>query len=192
MKKIIIGALLGISISASSIAFASESIQALLFAVKFQFNGQGVEIGEEYKVLNYDGHAYVPIRFVAENIGAAIDYDTDNETIVIKNGPLDVMDPNYKGISVGNLILTRVGENTKVTGQLKMENMANEENMVGANLSFYNEKDEKIGEIAITSHDFGNVAKTFEAIGVGDFRAYSALKLHIGAVNGRITGGGPY
>lgn len=192
MKKIIIGAVLGFIISASSIAFASESIQALLFAVKFQFNGKGVEIGEEYKVLNYDGHTYVPIRFVAENIGAAIDYDTDNETIVIKNGPLDVTDPNYKGISVGNLILTKDGENTKVIGQLKMENMANEKNMVGANLSFYNEKDEKIGEIAITRHDFGNEAKSFEAIGVGDFRSYSAVKLHIGAVNGRITGGGPY
>ncbi|MDF2649926.1 MAG: copper amine oxidase-like protein [Paenibacillus sp.] len=192
MKKIIIGAVLGFTISASSIAFASESIQALLFAVKFQFNGQGVEIGEEYKVLNYDGHTYVPIRFVAENIGAAIDYDTDNETIVIKNGPLDIKDPNYKGISVGNLILTKDGKNTKVIGQLKMENMGNEKNMVGANLSFYNEKDEEIGEIAITRHDFSNEAKSFEAIGVGDFRAYSAVKLHIGVVNGRITGGGPY
>jgi len=32
-------------------------------------NEINTEVGE-YQVLNYNGHAYVPTRFVAENIGA--------------------------------------------------------------------------------------------------------------------------
>lgn len=191
MKKFILGTAFGIAMSASTFAFASDSIQALLFPAKFQFNGHSVEIGNDYQVLNYNGHAYVPIRFVAENIGATIDYDTDNETIFVKNGSLDLTDPNYNGITVGNLILTKDGQNTKVTGQLKMDNMGNEKNMVGANLSFYNDKGEKIGEVAINGTDFGNETKSFEATGTGDFRIYSNLKLHISAVNSRIIEGGP-
>jgi hypothetical protein len=189
MKKFILGTVFGIVISASTVAYATDSIQTLLFPAKFEFNGKNAEVGDEYKVLNYNGHAYVPIRFVAENIGAAIDYDPETEKIYVKNGNLDITDPEYNSISVGNLILTKDGENTKVTYQLKMENMGNEKNMIGANLSFYNDTAEKIGEVVITGNDFGNKTQTFEAIGTGDFRAYSTVKLHIGAVNNRIIGG---
>ncbi|OXM82520.1 hypothetical protein CF651_30515 [Paenibacillus rigui] len=114
----------------------------------------------------------------------------ETQKIFIKNKFLDLTDPNYKTISVGNLILTKDGENTKVTGQLKMENMGNEENMVGANISFYNDKGEKIGEVAVTGTNFGNKSQTFEAVGTGDFRNYSTVQLHIGAVNYRVLGGG--
>jgi hypothetical protein len=191
MKKFILGAAFGIVISASTVAYATDSIQTLLFPAKFEFNGKNAEVGNEYKVLNYNGHAYVPIRFVAENIGATIDYDPETKKIFVKNGNLDLTDPDYNGISVGNLILTKDGQNTKVTYQLKMENMGNEKNMIGANLSFYNDKAEKIGEVVINGTNFGNKTQTFEAIGTGDFRVYSTVKLHIGAVNYNIIGGGP-
>jgi hypothetical protein len=192
MKKFILGVAFGIVISASTVAYATESIQTLLFPVKFEFNGKNAEVDDVYKVLNYNGHAYVPIRFVAENIGAAIDYDPEPETIIVKNSDLDITDPTYNGgISVGNLILIKDGENTKVIYQLKMENDNNDRHMIGANLSFYNDHAEKIGEIVITGDDFSNQIQTFEAIGTGDFREYSSVKLHIGAIDGRIVGGGP-
>ncbi|WP_187274016.1 stalk domain-containing protein [Paenibacillus sp. N3.4] len=192
MKRFILGAVFGILLSATTITYASDSIKTLLFPAKFEFNGKNTELGDEYKVLNYNGHAYVPIRFVTENIGATIDYDPETEIIFVKNGNLDLSDPDWSGISVGNLILTKDGPNTKVTGHLKMEKMGNEKNMVGANLSFYkDDQTEKIGEVAITGTNFGNKTQTFEAIGEGDFRTYSTVKLHIGAVNYRITGGGP-
>ncbi|WP_312117985.1 stalk domain-containing protein [Brevibacillus reuszeri] len=35
-------------------------------------NGQNKEIGSEYTVLNNNGHAYVPVRFVAESLGLGI------------------------------------------------------------------------------------------------------------------------
>jgi hypothetical protein len=101
----------------------------------------------------------------------------------VKNRNLDLMDPDYKGISVGNLILTKVGKNTKVTGQLKINGVGNTKNMVGANLSFYNDNSEKVGEVAITGNNFGVESQIFMSEGSGDFRTYSTVNLHIGAVN---------
>ncbi|KRE45965.1 stalk domain-containing protein [Paenibacillus sp. Soil724D2] len=186
MKKFLLGLSCGFVIACSSVAVASDTIQALLFPASFEINGNTASLNNDYKVLNVDGHAYVPIRFVAENLGATIDYDADTNMIFVKNGNLTLIDPNYKGISVGNLILTKKGENTKVTGQLKMEGMGNTKNMIGANLSFYNDKSEKIGEVAISGNDFGVDAQTFVSEGLGDFRAYSTVNLHIGAINNRI------
>jgi hypothetical protein len=186
LKKFILGLILGLAIACSSVAFASGSIQALLFPTSFEINGSNIALNNDYKVLNVDGHAYVPIRFIAENLGGTIDYDAELQKIFVKNSNLDLTDPDYKGISVGNLILTKVGNNTRVTGQLRMEGVGNSKNMIGANLSFYNDKSEKIGDVAIKGNDFGVESQMFVLEGSGDFRAYSAVNLHIGAVNNNI------
>lgn len=191
MKKFILGLSLGLAIACSSVAFASGSIQAFLFPASFEINGSDIELNNDYKVLNVDGHAYVPIRFIAENLGGTIDYDVELQKIFVKNKTLDLTDPDYKGISIGNLILTKEGNNTKVTGQLKMEGVGSTKNMIGANLSFYNDKSEKIGDITINGNDFGVDSQTFVSEGSGDFRAYSAVNLHIGAVNNHIISEAP-
>lgn len=191
MKKFILGLSLGLAIACSSVAFASGSIQAFLFPASFEINGSDIELNNDYKVLNVDGHAYVPIRFIAENLGGTIDYDVELQKIFVKNKTLDLTDPDYKGISIGNLILTKEGNNTKVTGQLKMEGVGSTKNMIGASLSFYNDKSEKIGDIAINGNDFGVDSQTFVSEGSGDFRAYSAVNLHIGAVNNHIISEAP-
>ncbi|WP_261305969.1 copper amine oxidase N-terminal domain-containing protein [Paenibacillus andongensis] len=191
MKKFILGLSLGLAIACSSVAFASGSIQAFLFPASFEINGSDIELNNDYKVLNVDGHAYVPIRFIAENLGGTIDYDAESQKIFVKNKTLDLTDPDYKGISIGNLILTKEGNNTKVTGQLKMEGVGSTKNMIGASLSFYNDKSEKIGDIAINGNDFGVDSQTFVSEGSGDFRAYSAVNLHIGAVNNHIISEAP-
>jgi hypothetical protein len=191
LKKFILGLSCGLIIACSSVAFASGSIQALLFPAHFEINGSNVTLNNDYKVLNVDGHAYVPIRFVAENLGATIDYDAESQKIFVKNRNLDLKDPDYKDISVGNLILTKVGNNTKVTGQLKMEGVGSSKNIIEANLSFYNVKNEKIGEVAINGNDFGVDPQIFVSEGAGDFRDYSAVILHISVVNNLIIRGAP-
>jgi hypothetical protein len=191
LKKFILGLSCGLAIACSSVAFASGSIQALLFPASFEINGNNIGLNNDYKVLNLDGHAYVPIRFIAENLGATIDYDAESQKIFVKNRTLDLVDPDYKGITVGNLILTKDGNNTKVTGQLRMAGVGSSKNMIGANLTFYNDKSEKIGDIAINGNDFGVDSQTFVSEGSGDFRAYSAVNLHIGAVNNHIISEAP-
>jgi hypothetical protein len=191
LKKFILGLSCGLAIACSSVAFASGPIQALLFPASFEINGNNIGINNDYKILNLDGHAYVPIRFIAENLGATIDYDAESQKIFVKNRILDLIDPDYKGITVGNLILTKDGNNTKVTGQLRMAGVGSSKNMIGANLTFYNDKSEKIGDIAINGNDFGVDSQTFVSEGSGDFRAYSAVNLHIGAVNNHIISEAP-
>jgi hypothetical protein len=75
LKKFILGLSCGLAIACSSVAFASDSIQAVFFPAIFEINGSDIGLNNDYKVLNVDGHAYVPIRFIAENLGATIDYD---------------------------------------------------------------------------------------------------------------------
>jgi hypothetical protein len=87
-------------------------------------------------------------------------------------------------VTVGNLILTKDGNNTKVNGQVKVDNVSLPgTNKLGANLAFYNDKGEKIGSIGI-SGDFNEGLHTFEEIGTGDFRNYATVKLSVGYLNG--------
>jgi hypothetical protein len=129
------------------------------------------------------GHVYVPIRFVAEHLGATIDHDAELHKIFVKNSDLDLTDPEYEGISVGNLILTKAGTATKVTGQLIIAGVGSTQNMIEARLSFYNDNSKQIGEVIIKGNKFGVFAQTFVGDGVGDFRAYSAVNLQITKVN---------
>lgn len=84
MKRFILGLCCGICLSLGSAAYASESIQSLLVNVNFLFNGIKKEISSEYSVFNYQGHIYVPIRFVAESMGSTVDYEDSSHRISIK------------------------------------------------------------------------------------------------------------
>ncbi|WP_282936144.1 stalk domain-containing protein [Paenibacillus sp. RC67] len=190
-KPFVLGLCFGIVIACSSIAFASDSIQALLFPARFEINESNISLNEDYKVLNVDGHAYVPVRFVAEHLGATIDYDQEQQKIYIKNRKLDLSDPDYNEIYVGNLILTKDGSSTKVTGQLKIEGVGSTKNTVEATLAFYNDNSEKIGEVEINGNDFGVDAQTFVSEGLGDFRAFSTVNLHVGHINGHNVSAAP-
>lgn len=190
-KPFVLGLCCGLVMASSSIAFASNSIQALLFPAHFEINENNIFLNNDYKVLNVDGHAYVPIRFVSEHLGATVDYDQEQQKILVKNRALDLSDPDYNGIYVGNLILTKDGSSTKVTGQLKIEGVGNTQNAVEATLAFYNDRSDKIGEVTINGNDFGTDAHTFVTEGLGDFRAYSTVNLHVGHVNGRTVDAAP-
>lgn len=126
----------GLLFAGTSVAVASDSIQALLFPASFEINGTQMVMSKDYKVLNVDGHVYVPIRYVAVNLGATIDYDADLQKIFVKNAALNITDPDYKEISIGNLILTKAGKNTKVTGQLEMQGVGNSKNVIKGTYHF--------------------------------------------------------
>ncbi|NRF89844.1 hypothetical protein HQN89_02165 [Paenibacillus frigoriresistens] len=85
MKKFLLGLTCGIALTATTAVYASETINAYLFPVKYVFNGQSKELDKEYTTLNYNGHAYVPIRFVTENLGSIVEYDENTQTIKIND-----------------------------------------------------------------------------------------------------------
>jgi hypothetical protein len=61
----------------------AKTIQAYLFPVKLLMEGKEITMPEEYAVLNYNNHIYLPIRYVAENLQFLISYIQENNTITI-------------------------------------------------------------------------------------------------------------
>jgi hypothetical protein len=51
--------------------------------MKYFFNGHNKELSTEYTTLNYNGHAYVPVRFLAESMGATVEYHHESSAITI-------------------------------------------------------------------------------------------------------------
>jgi hypothetical protein len=90
MKKFFLGLTCGIALTATTAASASDTIQAYLFPAKIEINGQSKELPSEYKVLNYNGHAYVPIRFIGESLGLGVRYIERDNVISIMNQPTNV------------------------------------------------------------------------------------------------------
>ncbi|WNR45359.1 stalk domain-containing protein [Paenibacillus roseipurpureus] len=87
MKKFMLGLLCGIGLTASTAVLASETISAYLFPATFEINGKSKELDSEYKVLNYNNHAYVPIRFISESLGLGVRYIDRDRVISISNEP---------------------------------------------------------------------------------------------------------
>jgi hypothetical protein len=84
MKKFILGLVLGGFLSLSTAAYATNSLEVLMFPVNFLINGQQKQVDNGYTVFNYNGNAYVPIRFIAENMAAEVNYDEENKRIIIQ------------------------------------------------------------------------------------------------------------
>lgn len=59
MRKFVLGLIFGFGLSLGTLVFASNSIETLLFPVKYTFNGMDKQLDEAYVTLNYKGHAYV-------------------------------------------------------------------------------------------------------------------------------------
>jgi hypothetical protein len=189
MKKLLLGLACGVCLTVGTQAFASSTINSIIFPVKYIINDTEKALGTDYETLNYKGHVYVPIRFIAENIGATVAYEADSSSVFVKNnGTLVLKDPNVSYISISNLVLTDDGNKTTVNGLLNMDDGGN--GFVGANLSFYNVKGDKIGEVAI-SQNFNPGINHFEINGDGNFKNYNTVKLTVGATGGGIINKNP-
>lgn len=69
MRKFILGLIFGVVLAVSPMVYASDLIQVSPFPAHFFFNGKKQELPSEYTVFNFEGHAYVPIRFITESMG---------------------------------------------------------------------------------------------------------------------------
>ncbi|WJH33793.1 copper amine oxidase N-terminal domain-containing protein [Paenibacillus sp. CC-CFT747] len=84
MKKLMIGFACGVLVSLATTAVASSSLVTTLFPLHFTFNGQSKEPDTDSAILNYNGHAYVPVRFIAENMGGLVGYHHESQTVSIR------------------------------------------------------------------------------------------------------------
>jgi hypothetical protein len=187
MKKFVLGLVCGLILSVSSMVYASGSVEAFLFPVKFLFNGESKLLDSQFQVLNYKGYTYVPARFVAENMEGYIKYDQYNKIISINyiSPYMQVLSdwqgyyPNFK---VANLKLEKIGDDTNVTGQFTVHG-DNTSNYVAFSLMFYNERGEMISKAGGGGDVEPGEIKSFESTVKGDITTYSNVKLELGIFN---------
>jgi hypothetical protein len=79
---LVVGMFLFFTVSA---AYAKDAIQAVLFPVSYSINDETKELPEGQVTFNYNSRAYAPVRFIAESLGARVDFDAENRTIMIHN-----------------------------------------------------------------------------------------------------------
>ncbi|WCN38107.1 copper amine oxidase N-terminal domain-containing protein [Aneurinibacillus uraniidurans] len=80
VSGIIIGA---VTATCVSVFGASVDLPIINEVIKFEFNEKQKELPEGYSVLQYQGHTYVPARFIAEELGAKVDWDENKKTVKI-------------------------------------------------------------------------------------------------------------
>ena len=89
-RQLIIGIIIGLLCTLSTGALASTSswVSALIDGdIAFQFDGQRETLPAGYTVLLYENRTYVPARFVAEKLGAAVEWDALTKTVKINARP---------------------------------------------------------------------------------------------------------
>ncbi|QUH25243.1 copper amine oxidase N-terminal domain-containing protein [Serpentinicella alkaliphila] len=83
MKKKIVSGLLVAVMLATGVAYASgKKVEASVSSIKYFFNGvEKAPVGSH--ILIHDNTTYVPLRFVAETLGANVEYDKNTNSVYI-------------------------------------------------------------------------------------------------------------
>ncbi|MCS7465012.1 copper amine oxidase N-terminal domain-containing protein [Paenibacillus doosanensis] len=194
MKKMLTGVLIGCILSTSTIALAdNNTVETILFPVKYIINGKPAELDSDYVTLNYQGHAYVPIRFVAENMGGAVIFDPSQKVVIVDStvhSDLKLMDPNEERVRAGDLKLTYSNGKTTINGKIQVIGGEEQNTIRGAKLNFYDSQNQSLAEVPITVSDTSpfievknNEIVEFTITTSGDITQYSNVTLTIGLLN---------
>ena len=79
MKKFIAGLVIGVLLTSAGIGLASQDV------IRIFIDGQ--EIVPDVPPQIIDGRVMVPARFIAEPLGATVEWDDESRAVVIKNQP---------------------------------------------------------------------------------------------------------
>jgi hypothetical protein len=83
VKNYIIGLLCGVVLSMTTVAFAANTIQAILFPSKITFhvNNTSKEIdgAGDNPILNYNNKTYIPLRAFADAMGSNVTYEKSTD-----------------------------------------------------------------------------------------------------------------
>lgn len=190
MKKIVTGIMIGVILSFGSVTYGASLMNVQLFSSNIVINQKKGELGEEYAILNYNGHAYVPIRFVAESMGAAVGYDEDtNDISILSNESSPLISDADKNVYIGNIRTEKTGNQTKVTGQMLIDLPTDfmpqaEEITCSFSILFYDNQNHQLGKITWNethrrSELRAGAVRQFEQYAARDLTNYSTVKLEV-------------
>ncbi len=80
ISGIIVGGLL---LSGGNVLANGTALPTITNWVKYKFNGEEKALPSGYTTLNYEGHTYVPARFIAEELGAEVKWDDETKSVSI-------------------------------------------------------------------------------------------------------------
>ncbi|OCT14704.1 hypothetical protein A8709_11010 [Paenibacillus pectinilyticus] len=84
MKRLLFIVTILIFLSNSSDASGYSAVSDPVFqTVHYVINSKQVETEDEYATLNYNGHLYAPIRFIANQIAGSIEYNPETSTVTL-------------------------------------------------------------------------------------------------------------
>ncbi|SFM16851.1 Copper amine oxidase N-terminal domain-containing protein [Paenibacillus sp. 1_12] len=195
MRKFVMGAVVGSILSLSTVVVASDSIQTVLFPAYFTINGQHAETNKDSPVLNYNGQTYVPARFIAEQLGAFVDYNDDYKEIIINHFPShkDILTDNkYPNVHFSLIGVYLDGDYTVIRGMLSVDKLEDptlkEKRDIEFSLNFYDESDTFIGTASGSSKTGSSLDKKTISTGeikivnageVGDFSKFSKVSFQV-------------
>ena len=164
----------------SSAASGKSIVDAALSEVNLIFNGKPASLGSDFKIINFNGYTYVPIRWIVEKMGGKLDYDANANAIYIQDdaGQM-VIDPRMPEIYLTSVRSETNGSRTLIKGNLHLTSNDNDSKAVAGLMSFYKSNGQKIGSI-ILSGNYTSGVHLFELTGdhIGD-QDYSAVTLQM-------------
>lgn len=85
-KQFIAGIIVGgVLLSGGNALANNTSLPTIMGWAKYLINGEEKQLPSGYTTLNFEGHTYVPTRFIAEELGADVKWDENTKTISINS-----------------------------------------------------------------------------------------------------------
>jgi len=178
MKKFFVGVVVGAVLATGTTVAASDSLKAMLFPVKLVINGETKETSSEVPVVNINGSTYVPLRFMAEAMDATVGWQEESQTVKVDYWTGQGVDPIVgwgMGVAVGNLEVSKDGENTRITGQVHHSKDYTTERGFGFTLTFYDGEGEVMGQASYESKLQPGETQTFDLSAPGDLTKYQVV-----------------
>lgn len=86
-KHLLIGLIVGMLVASGGQIFAASAIEKVEAYINhdmtFTFDGEKKALSDDYQVLVYKDKSYVPVRFVAENLGATVEWNDTTKVIAL-------------------------------------------------------------------------------------------------------------
>lgn len=104
--KILFAFILGLAIGLTSVAFAADTIQAVISKSKLTVNCQ--EIPLERPIIIYDGAAYIPVQETLSKLGYTVTWDEQQGILNLQKPVTYIIGADGKPVMVDDELLRKI------------------------------------------------------------------------------------